>query len=92
VVAEMDRGADKDVSTKAAAVDEWTKKAWARQLLEMSAGLGETAPDGSAWPTRKRRPTTGFSDAPRVTTFRRDRSHGRSSSSRGAAARGAAAS
>ena len=53
----------------------------ARDALEMGAWLREAPPDASTAPTRNRRPTSGLRDVPRVTTFRRARSHGRPSSS-----------
>jgi hypothetical protein len=44
-VAEPDRAADEDVGTQPAAVDERTEETRSRELLEVSAWLGEAASD-----------------------------------------------
>ena len=44
-VAEPDRAADEDVGTQPAAVDERTEETRPRELLEVSAWLGEAASD-----------------------------------------------
>src|SRR4051812_18357755 len=45
LVADRDRAAREDVGSQATAMDERTQQAWSRQLFEVRARFGKSAPD-----------------------------------------------